>query len=102
MKRSCGVLLALSSLPGPYGIGTMGKGAYRFAEKLARAGQSLWQVLPLSPTGMGNSPYQSVSAFAGSPDLIDFELLYEDGLLTRDELASCAEKTAPRAASSGL
>ena len=91
MKRSCGVLLALSSLPGPYGIGTMGKGAYRFAEKLARAGQSLWQVLPLSPAGMGNSPYQSVSAFAGSPDLIDFELLYEDGLLTRDELASCAE-----------
>ena len=85
MERKCGILLALSSLPGPFGIGTMGKQAYRFIDQLKEAGQSYWQVLPLSPVGAGNSPYQSVSAFAGSPDFIDFGLLEEDGLLTREE-----------------
>ena len=80
MERKCGILLALSSLPGPFGIGTMGKQAYTFIDQLKEAGQSFWQILPLSPSGAGNSPYQSISAFAGNPDFIDFDLLAEDGL----------------------
>ena len=86
MERKCGVLLAVSSLPGPYGIGTMGKQAYAFVDRLKRSGQRLWQILPLSPTGFGNSPYQSVSAYAGNPNLIDPELLADEGLLTEAEL----------------
>ncbi len=85
MERKSGILLALSSLPGPFGIGTMGKGAYTFIDQLKQAGQSFWQILPLSPTGAGDSPYQSVSAFAGNVHLIDFDLLVEDGLLEAEE-----------------
>ena len=71
MKRSSGILLPITALPSPHGIGTLGRAAYEFADFLHAAGQSYWQVLPLGPTGLGNSPYQSVSTFAGNPDLID-------------------------------
>lgn len=80
-QRSSGVLLHFSSLPGPHGSGDLGPAAYRFADWLARAGQRLWQVLPLTPPGPGNSPYQSVSAFAGSPSLVALEPLVERGWL---------------------
>lgn len=76
----------ITSLPGPYGVGTMGAEAYHFVEFLHRAGQSCWQILPLSPTGFGDSPYQSCSAFAGNPYLIDFDLLIEKGLLERQQV----------------
>ena len=79
-------MLAISSLDGPYGIGTLGKAAYTFVDALAAAGQRYWQVLPLTPTGPGNSPYQSICAFAGEENYIDFGLLYEDGWLTKAEL----------------
>ncbi len=84
--RQSGLLMHITSLPGNYGIGTMGKEAYRFVDFLEKSGQSLWQVLPLTPTGYGNSPYQSCSTFAGNPYLIDLDMLVEDGLLTKAEL----------------
>ena len=77
--------MAVSSLPSPYGIGTLGKAAYDFAEFLRDAGQSYWQMLPLGPTSYGDSPYQSFSAYAGNPYYIDPELLVSDGLLTAGE-----------------
>ena len=76
----------ITSLPGPYGIGTMGAEAFRFVDFLEAAGQSYWQLLPLNPTGFGDSPYQSTSTWAGNPYLIDLDLLAEAGLLTREEL----------------
>ncbi len=84
--RSAGILLHISSLPSPYGIGTLGREAYAFADFLHAAGQTYWQLLPIGPTGYGDSPYQSVSTFAGNPYFIDPELLMEEGLLTREEL----------------
>jgi len=84
--RKSGILMHVSSLPGPYGIGSMGKCAYEFVDFLKKAGQAYWQVLPLSPTGYGNSPYQSFSTYAGSPYLIDLELLVEEGLLEKAEV----------------
>lgn len=75
----------ISSLPSPFGIGTFGKAAYDFVDFLAASGQSLWQVLPLSPTGYGDSPYQSFSSFAGNPYFIDLVYLEEAGLLKRNE-----------------
>ena len=98
MERKSGVLLAVSSLPGPFGIGTMGKQAFAFIDSLKKSGQRLWQILPLSPTGFGNSPYQSVSAFAGNPDLIDPELLCEDGLLTKEEIETYKKRFDPKIA----
>jgi 4-alpha-glucanotransferase len=83
MKRSCGVLLHITSLPSPYGIGTLGKNAEEFADALRDSGQKFWQVLPLNPVGYGNSPYQSYSAFAGEPLLIDLDDLVANGLLSR-------------------
>lgn len=83
--RECGVLMPVSSLPGPYGIGCFGKQAYQFVDFLARAGQSVWQLLPLSPTGYGDSPYQSCSAFAGNPYFIDLDDLRVQGLLKKGE-----------------
>lgn len=74
MNRTSGILLHPISLPGPYGIGDMGSEAQRFVDFLADAGQGLWQVLPLGPTGYGDSPYQCLSAFAGNPLLISPEL----------------------------
>ncbi len=88
MKRSAGVLMHVSSLPSPYGIGTFGKEAYKFIDFLAEAGQTYWQMLPIGPTGYGNSPYQLVSSFAGNPYLIDLDLLCEDGLLEKEEIES--------------
>ncbi len=73
----------ISSLPSPYGIGTFGKDAFDFVDFLKKSGQSLWQILPLNPTGFGNSPYQSFSAFAGNPYFIDLDLLANDGLLKK-------------------
>ncbi len=86
--RGSGILMHITSLPGPYGVGTMGKYAYAFVDFLKKAGQSYWQVLPLTPTGYGNSPYQSYSTFAGNPYLIDLDLLVEEGLLFRQEIAA--------------
>ena len=71
--RSAGVLLPIFSLPSRYGIGTLGREAYRFVDFLCRSGMKYWQILPLTPTGYGDSPYQSVSAFAGNPYLIDLD-----------------------------
>ncbi|WP_208596288.1 4-alpha-glucanotransferase [Desulfovermiculus halophilus] len=84
--RRSGILLHPTSLPGPHGIGDLGPAAYRFVDCLVRGGQTLWQVLPLGPTGYGNSPYMCLSAFAGNPLLINLELVAEEGLLTRDEI----------------
>ena len=84
--RLSGVLVHPTSFPSPYGIGDLGQGAYDFIDFLKASGQSLWQVLPLGPTGFGDSPYQSFSAFAGNPYFIDFRLLAVDGLLTEAEL----------------
>ena len=86
LHRSAGILLHPTSLPGDSCIGEIGKQAHRFLEEMAAAGQTLWQVLPLGPTGYGNSPYQSPSTFAGNPLLIGFDLLIEDGLLTQKDL----------------
>lgn len=86
MKRASGVLMHITSLPSPYGIGTMGRAAYEFVDFLHRARQRYWQVLPLTPTGFGDSPYQSASTFAGNPYLIDLDMLLEQGLLTREEI----------------
>lgn len=86
--RSCGVLLHLSSLPSPGGIGTMGQEAYDFVDFLKEAGQSWWQMLPLGCTGVGDSPYASCSTFAGNPYFIDPVLLQQEGLLTADELSA--------------
>ena len=84
--RESGILLHLTSLPGPYGVGTMGENAYKFIDFLKKAGQSCWQILPLTPTGYGDSPYQSCSTFAGNHYLIDLELLRQEGLLEAHEM----------------
>ena len=84
--RESGILMPVSSLPGPYGIGCFGKAAFQFVDFLSAAGQTIWQLLPLSPTGYGDSPYQSFSAFAGNPYFIDFRVLHEQGYLTADEI----------------
>ena len=90
VMRSSGVLLHISSLPSPYGVGTMGKDAYRFVDFLKKAGQSYWQILPICPTGFGDSPYQSFSSFAGNPYFIDLDMLVKESLLTNDEIeAAC-------------
>lgn len=86
--RSAGILMPVSSLDSKYGIGCFSKEAYDFIDFLEEAGQSYWQILPIGPTGFGDSPYQSVSAFAGNPYFIDPETLKEDGLLTEQEIAS--------------
>ena len=86
MDRGSGILLHISSLPSPHGIGTLGKAAYDFADFLHAAGQKYWQLLPLGPTSYGDSPYQSFSTFAGNPYFIDLDLLAEEGLLDRSEL----------------
>ncbi len=85
MKRASGILLPVASLPSKYGIGCFSKEAYAFIDKLVEAGQSYWQILPLSPTSYGDSPYQSFSSFAGNPYFIDPEALVEEGLLTKEE-----------------
>ncbi len=84
-KRGAGILLPVFSLPSQYGIGSFGDAAYRWIDFLSMSGQTYWQVLPLHPTSYGDSPYQSVSAFAGNPYFIDLETLCREGLLTEDE-----------------
>ena len=86
MKRSCGILLPISSLPSPYGIGTLGQAAYDFADFLAKAGQSWWQMLPVGHTSYGDSPYQCFSTYAGNPYYVDLDLLVADGLLKQEEV----------------
>ncbi len=81
--RQSGILLHISSLPGPEGIGTLGRGAYQFVDFLKASGMSVWQVLPISPTGYGESPYQCFSTYAGNPLLIDLEMLADKGLLKK-------------------
>ena len=88
MPRCSGILLHLTSLPSRHGIGDLGTSAYHFSEFLAESGQRLWQVLPLSPTGYGDSPYQCFSAFAGNPLLIDLRALQEQDLLSGQDLAT--------------
>lgn len=89
--RSSGILLHPTSLPGPWGIGDLGPAAYQFVDFLAEAGQSLWQVLPLGPTGYGDSPYQCFSAFAGNPLLVSLDQIVQRGLLSYDEVLEAAD-----------
>ena len=79
--RAGGVLMHITSLASPYGVGTLGKEAYEFVDFLEAAKQTYWQVLPIGPTGYGDSPYSSYSTYAGNPYLIDFDMLKEDGFL---------------------
>jgi len=94
--RSSGLLLHPTSLPGPFGIGDLGPSAYRFLDSLAEGGQTLWQVLPLGPTGYGDSPYQSFSVFAGNPMLINPQLLVDDGLLPQSALETYPDLSGDR------
>ena len=84
--RESGILMHITSLPGPYGVGTMGKQAYEFVDFLHEAGQRCWQILPLTPTGYGDSPYQSCSTFAGNHYLIDLDTLIWEGLLEKSDV----------------
>ena len=111
MKRASGILLPVSSLPSPYGIGMFSKSAYDFVDFLVEAGQTYWQILPLGPTSYGDSPYQSFSTFAGNPYFIDLEALIEEGVLTKAECrkADCGQepryvalRQAPCAAEKGV
>ena len=86
MKRSSGILLHLTSLPSPYGIGNLGQAARDFVDFLHAAKQRYWQILPISPTGYGDSPYQSASTFAGNPYLLDPDQFVREGLLAQEEL----------------
>ncbi len=79
----------ITSLPGPYGIGSFGKEAYKFVDFLEKAGQTYWQILPLGSTGYGDSPYQSFSAFDGNTDLIDLDQLVELGYLKNKDFKNC-------------
>lgn len=85
--RLAGILMPIFSLPSEYGIGTFGKEAYNFVDFLKKSGQSYWQILPLSPTSFGDSPYQSFSAYAGNPYFIDLDILNEEGYLLKNEYA---------------
>jgi len=89
MNRKSGILLHPTSLPGPYGIGDIGAKAFSFIDWLELAGQKIWQVLPLGPTGYGDSPYASFSTFAGNPLLVSFDKLIESGYLTDNDVADC-------------
>ena len=88
MRRS-GILMPITSIPSKYGIGAFSKEAYEFVDFLERSGQKIWQILPLGPTGYGDSPYQSFSTFAGNPYFIDLEKLIEAGWLTKEECDAC-------------
>jgi 4-alpha-glucanotransferase len=96
-RRSSGVLLHVTSLPGPFGLGDLGPAADAFLDRLAGARQGIWQVLPLGPTGMGNSPYGGLSSFAGNPLLVSPQRLAEDGLLAREELGDAGDEGADHA-----
>src|SRR5262245_27016287 len=89
-QRTAGVLLHPTSLPGPYGIGDLGPAAYAWIDSIAQAKQRWWQILPLGPTGFGDSPYQAFSAFAGNPYLVSPQYLVEDGLLDPKDVEGSA------------
>jgi 4-alpha-glucanotransferase len=90
-QRASGILLHLTSLPGRFGIGELGPEAFEFVDLLARAGQTFWQILPLNPTGYGDSPYQCFSTFAGNTLLISLQKLADDGFLSTEELDGAAQ-----------
>lgn len=94
--RASGILLPVFSLPSKYGIGSFSKSAYKFIDQLKTAGQKYWQILPIGPTGFGDSPYQLFSTFAGNPYFIDLEKLTEEGLLTQKECDECDFGDNPR------
>ncbi len=100
-RRASGILLHVTSLPGPHGSGDLGPAAYEFVDALARAQQGIWQVLPLGPTGYGDSPYQCYSAFAGNPLLTSLDELAKEGWLTAVELNGAPEFAEGRAAFDG-
>ncbi len=100
--RQSGILMHITSLPGPYGVGTMGENAYKFVDFLQSAGQTCWQILPLNPTGYGDSPYQSFSSWAGNPYLIDLDILVKEGLLRQEELEKLSWETSPNRVDFGL
>jgi 4-alpha-glucanotransferase len=91
-KRSSGLLLHITSLPGHFGIGDLGPEAAAFVKRLADAGQRQWQVLPVGPTGYGNSPYSALSTFAGNVLLISPQLLMEQGLAGKEDLETVATR----------
>lgn len=86
--RKSGILLHITSLPGKYGIGTVGREAREFVDFLKKSGQSYWQILPIHPTSYGDSPYASYSTFAGNPYFIDFDLLKDEGLLQKKSMTT--------------
>lgn len=92
MQRSSGILMPVPSLPGSYGIGSIGKSAKQFIDFLAASSIRYWQILPLGPTGYGNSPYQPLSSFAGNPYLIDLDWLAEHHYLKKEELPAVEEE----------
>ena len=92
-KRKSGILMPISSLPSPYGIGGFGKSAYKFVDFLNEADVKCWQVLPLNPTSYGDSPYQSPASVAGNPYFIDPEILVSKKLLTKQELVASRHDT---------
>ena len=100
--RECGILMHITSLPGPYGVGTMGRHAFEFVDFLKNAGQSCWQLLPLNPTGYGDSPYQSCSTFAGNHYLINLDTLVEEGLLKKEEIENICWNTREEQVDFGL
>ena len=92
-KRKSGILMHVSSLPGEYSTGSFGKEAKEFIDFLSECGFSMWQVLPFCLVDECNSPYKSYSAFGGNPYFVDLPTLFEQGLLTKDELDSCRQQT---------
>lgn len=96
MKRSAGILMPIFALPSAHGIGTLGEPAFNFIDFLVEAGQSWWQILPLGPTGFGNSPYQCLSSWAGNPNLIDLPQLAQQGLFCKHELSACVYPKQPQ------
>ena len=94
-QKECGVLLAVTSLPSPYGVGTLGKAAFEFIDLLKETGQKYWQMLPVNQTGFGDSPYACLSIYAGSEYLIDLDILCEKGYLKKEELAPLRQNVNP-------
>src|SRR5215207_1693465 len=96
LERSSGILLHPTSLPGRFGVGDLGGEAYKFVDWLAAAGQTFWQIMPLGPTGYGDSPYSSFSAFAGNTNLVSPEKLVESGLLDASDIHGAPDLPAER------
>ena len=100
--RNSGILLPVASLPSKYGIGCFDKSAYEFVDRLAQAGQTYWQILPMGPTGFGDSPYQSFSTFAGNPYFISLDELVKKGYLQTQECEEAAQGTDERRVQYGV